>query len=203
MIGDPRALALAQRDLEHLETFLPLVPRRRGRVQAGGSLGVFPARLARDFDAVYTFEPAPDLFPLLVANAPQRNVVRFQAALGRHIGGTVTTVAARRDGKPNFNAGCTHAVEGGIVPQVALDQLKLPAIDLIYLDVEGWEARALCGAIGTIERCRPAIVVEVNRNIDLVDDPGGADALRALLAGCGYRHTLTCRSDALYLPEAA
>lgn len=39
-------------------------------------------------------------------------------------------------------------------------------ISVIHLDVEGFEHRALIGALGTIDRCRPTLIVERVEDID-------------------------------------
>jgi FkbM family methyltransferase len=53
------------------------------------------------------------------------------------------------------------AGEGGERVAVALlDDLELPRPDVIKIDVEGHEARALEGARATIDKCRPLIVLE-------------------------------------------
>lgn len=49
--------------------------------------------------------------------------------------------------------------KGGL-PTLCIDDLSLRECDLIYLDIEGYEFRALRGALATIERCHPVIVVE-------------------------------------------
>lgn len=124
-------------------------------VQAGGNCGVWPAALGLKFDAVYTFEPDPTNFRCLCANAPAENIVKFNAALG--------AVHALVDlDRQDLNCGA-HSVTGegsGMMPMLRIDDLALRACDLIYLDVEGYEFRALHGARDTIERCRPTIAVE-------------------------------------------
>jgi FkbM family methyltransferase len=165
----PRALRIAtpieeclhwnRFDMPCLDLALEMTPGRKVAVQAGGNLGMFAAKLSETFEAVYTFEPDAVLFPMLVANAPRENVIRFQAALGDgpHFVGT------KRETPDNTHLGVTHIAGPGIIPTVCLDDLGLRACDLLYLDVEGYELYALRGAAQTIARCKPVIVVEVNR----------------------------------------
>lgn len=47
------------------------------------------------------------------------------------------------------------------VPCVSVDSLVLARLDLLKVDVEGMEGEVLEGALPTIRRCHPAIVVEV------------------------------------------
>jgi FkbM family methyltransferase len=46
------------------------------------------------------------------------------------------------------------------VQAISIDSLKLPRIDFIKIDIEGMEMEALAGAAESIERCKPALLVE-------------------------------------------
>lgn len=122
-------------------------------VQAGGHCGVWPQAMAHKFAAVYTFEPDPMNFRCLCANAPAENVYKYNAALGGVHGGI--DLVRRPD-----NTGA-HVIGGdGAIPTMLVDDLKLSACNLIYLDVEGYELRVLYGARETIAAHRPVIVIE-------------------------------------------
>lgn len=200
--GSRRGLALNHRDLQSVDAVLPLVSQRRAVVQAGGNLGIFPKRLAQLFQAVYTFEPAADLFALLQHNAPEPNIVKCQAALG-NVRGLAGLSRERRDGKvlPGHE-GLTHLEGAGIVPTLRIDDLGLPICDLIYLDIEGAEDAALQGARDTLARCRPVLAVEIHplntRWAGLT-----VEELRARIVGYGYRFVTTFLSDDVFLPVAA
>jgi hypothetical protein len=58
-----------------------------------------------------------------------------------------------------------------------IDDLGLDDCGLIYLDVEGYESKVIRGAVETIERCKPAIGVEVKFDAGVVP----------LLLSMGYR----------------
>src|SRR5687768_6784500 len=133
MAGSQEALRWNLRDLSTVDAVLTRVPGRTACVQAGGNLGAFGKYLARQFQRVYVFEPDASLFPKMVANAPEQNIVRFQAALGE-APGLVGTACERRDrsGKP-VHEGLTHVVPGGIIPTLRLDDLALQVLDLLQL----------------------------------------------------------------------
>lgn len=140
-------------------------------VQAGGAYGVWPHYLASRFHTVYTFEPDVQNFPHLVQNTrDQHNVIRWQAALGKHAG----FVRILRDDAEINNAGAGYVVDGGQVPVVALDTLMLPALDLLCLDIEGHELDALHGALRTIRAYRPVVMLECKPLPHMTHDPMAA-----------------------------
>jgi len=143
-----------------LDTAIPLLlPHLKGRricIQAGGCLGIWPLRLAQLFDRVITFEPEPTNYYCLQMNtAHLNNVETHNAALGQRSGGSVHMTLT-----DTGNSGAHYALPGGDIPVVCIDDLGLDDVDLIYLDVEGYESQALRGATETITRCKPVIGVE-------------------------------------------
>lgn len=195
--GSATAIKYLKRDLPYLERVIPLARGRTACVQAGGHLGAYPKRLAQDFKTVYTFEPAPDLFALLMQNAPEANILKYQAVLGddRRL---VGLSRVRRDGKPNAHEGITHVAGDGNVPTLRIDDLGLTVCDLIYLDIEGYELFALRGAAATMEICRPVLAVEVNKSQDLAGQ--SSEELRATIRSMGYRFVMRLQSDEVYVP---
>lgn len=197
--GDPLELKWNHKDLLSLQQVVPLVERKRAAVQAGGCLGVFAKYLASVFDAVYVFEPSMQFIDM-THNAPEPNVVRFQAALG-YKRGMVNPVCSLRglDGKSVLHSGMTRMELGaGFVPIIRLDDLALNYCDLFYLDVEGWELYALQGARETISRCRPVIACEINNGIEYLGLTG--DDVRTHIKMNGYRFHSKHRSDEVFVP---
>ena len=124
-------------------------------VQAGGFIGMWPARLAKFFERVYTFEPIPHLRECVIKNTNHLPNVRiFDAVLGPTM--DEVEIAPKR-------GGCTRVVEGGAlkVKQITIDSLCLVRCDAIYLDVERYELEALKGAPQTIERFIPTVMLEM------------------------------------------
>lgn len=149
-----------------LDTAIPmLLPHLTGRrtcIQAGACLGIWPLRLAQFFDRVISFEPEPTNFHCAVANTAHiDNVELYEASLGSD---PSMTVRMRLDKGEVGNSGAYYVVAGaGDIPTVAIDDMGLVDVDLIYLDIEGYEATALIGAAETIRHCRPVIGVEDKR----------------------------------------
>ena len=123
-------------------------------VQAGGNQGMYPRLLSQMFETVYTFEPDTLNFATLVLNTPVDNVVKMQCGLGGRMG-TCTVYQHTMQ-----NTGMHTVVEGGRVPLIPLDVLQLSNVDLIMLDLEGYEFEAIQGALNTIRTWMPVIFAE-------------------------------------------
>jgi len=196
--GSPHVLKYLRRDLPCLDAVIARVSGRTAVIQAGGNVGLFAKRLAESFATVYTFEPALELFPALCANAPEPNILRFQAALGDTRGPVRISGARRCSSRGPTHEGLGHVAGPGVVPTLLIDDLALPVCDLIYLDLEGWEWHALKGAVETIQRCRPVLACEVNQNIGFYGE--SQDGLRAFIAALGYVRVDQQQSDEVFMP---
>lgn len=152
--ADPKAPRLSRVTVDDIAVALNYCRDRRVVVQAGGNCGVWPRRMAEMFGVVYTFEPDAQNFTALAVNtADCANVIRFQAALGDAPG----FVDLERN---TVNCGAHYVSGAGPIPVMRIDDLGLSACDLIYLDIEGYELKALFGAARTILMHRPVIAFE-------------------------------------------
>lgn len=152
--GDKECRPAVMRTYKDADIAIEACKNRRVVVQAGGNCGVWAHYLSDIFDTVYTFEPDHMNFMCLNLNATQPNIIKMQAALGMK-------------NKPvgmihmDDNIGA-HRVSGsgGNIPVIRIDDLRLPALDLLQLDVEGYEYFALQGSMHTIDKFKPVIMIE-------------------------------------------
>jgi len=72
------------------------------------------------------------------------------------------SIELRYDEATEFVGQAISYVESDMQPvvMVSIDSLALPRLDLLKVDVERMEMDVLVGARETIERCRPALMVE-------------------------------------------
>jgi len=103
---------------------------------------------------VYSFEPEPEAYRCLVRNCP--DAFTYQIALGDSYGPSTMRIVYN-------NPGASWLEKSGLRPLfvIPLDAMELPSVSLLKLDLEGYEFQALIGAIETIKRCRPIIVIEI------------------------------------------
>ena len=151
---------------------LPLVAEKRVCVQAGGNVGVYPLALSKVFGQVITFEPDEDNLNCLVTNASRPDIDIHWAALGSEVG---TCGILRID---TDNCGSHKTLPGDAIPVRTIDSLALDQCDLIWLDIEGAEADAIKGALATIEKFSPIIVLEEKGLGPKADLPGYSRVMR-------------------------
>ena len=143
-------------------------------VHAGTYFGDFLPALSKACSpgqAIWAFEPNPinhQCAAQTVVLNDLRNVNLMNAALGdaettammlvkgtqgRHLGGASRVTPEAEDAPPG------HAIDVSIVQ---IDEVvpEERSVSLIQLDVEGYELEALSGALRTIQRCRPILVLE-------------------------------------------
>ena len=151
-------------ELGHLEMVLNYVTKFNVAVDGGSHVGSWARYMAKRFKNVFAFEPNPETYDCLSKNTEGLlNVVPMQAALGQQDGAMLVTKDSRRAG----NTGSyfmqpaalkdTQSLRSTCIP---LDRLQLKELDLLKLDVEGYEWYALQGAERTILTCRPTIMIE-------------------------------------------
>lgn len=138
-----------------LERALALVPadRRRRCVDVGAHVGLWSMQLVKAFQFVMAFEPNPIVADLWRWNVAAKNAHLRQVALGKSEASVGLKIY---DG----HSGHTQVCGAGDVPMQPLDSFGFVDVDLIKIDVEGHELAVVKGAIETLHRCRPVVVVE-------------------------------------------
>ena len=131
--------------------------KNRGVFQAGGHCGLYPYLFTEYFDMVFTCEPNDISFYCLANNCQGKNIVKLNVALGKKVGRVESVCSSPNNTGMNKTVGAdgTH-----YVPMITIDSLELNDIDLIQLDVEGFEYDALLGARKTIKRNKPVMIIE-------------------------------------------
>jgi FkbM family methyltransferase len=144
-----------------------VVPRDGVFIDVGANVGIHTLAIARHVSeggAVVAFEPHPINYRLLVHNLKQ-NQLHHVAAENFGLADAPATLTG---------TGCADGGNWSLASQgdyrfdvrlVRLDDYlrdhPLPRLDLMKMDIEGAEVRALRGARQTIKRFRPLIVFEV------------------------------------------
>ncbi len=154
-------------------------------IEVGANMGTHTVALARGCapGLLYAFEPQHRVFQILCANLAMNdigNVRAFPEASGAEAGwATIPQIDYAKVGNFGGVSVQAGATSGAAAVRVTpIDDLALPACDLIKIDVEGWEAEVIQGAAATIAKHRPILYVENDRAekqqalIDLIDGMG-------------------------------
>ena len=140
--------------------------RTRVAVDGGAHIGMWTMHLAKAFKEVVAFEPIPDNFECLQRNVakhctdPTHVVTLYRGALSNKDGMIGLMQRGGKSYKWNVPLPGDNTPPSMSITCHKLDTLKLQHVDLIKLDVESHEFETLQGAIETIQRCKPVIMIE-------------------------------------------
>lgn len=171
----------------HLLEFL--CSRDKDAIDVGANDGSYVHYLRRHARRVIAFEPLPGLADALREKFRTGAEVRSIALSDR--AGTVELHMPVVDGVTvtgcstvSATASATYPDHRAIeVPMAALDSVYAGDVGFIKIDVEGHEQAVLDGAVETIRRCRPRLLVEIDERLS----PGGLLRAEAYFKDLGYR----------------
>lgn len=205
--GDGQGLDVRQHQAPGaIETFvLSLARSGMSYVDVGANNGYFYSlKLARRGCVVHCFEPDPSIRAHLsrnvIRNGLEAQIRIFGVALGQRSGTVVLT--DNRAAMGHVSAAPDSV--GVSVPCERLDDLvargDVPRIDLMKIDVEGGEHDVLRGALESLRRDRPVILLEWIEE-QLLRSGSSGDALFRFFADLGYRcYSFAGTHDVLALP---
>ncbi|WP_310621831.1 FkbM family methyltransferase [Flexibacterium corallicola] len=110
----------------------------------------------------YSFEANTETYQTLQHNIRQNglegSVAYFNRAIGHKQGrgSLIKSTKAHNSGMCRFQNTSTGDIE-----MTTIDALHLPKLDLLKIDVEGYELNCLLGAKSTLIRTKPLIVIEI------------------------------------------
>jgi FkbM family methyltransferase len=156
----------------------------RSAIDAGAYLGFHSVYMSRYFRAVHAFEPQVEMYRMLCANLLLnncQNAVAVNAALYDAPGymrladdSDQEIPIPKQDGALDYSrVGNAAALtfrpgtdgDGVSVQTLVIDQLGLDDVGLIKVDTQGSDLHVLRGARATIQKCRPHIVAEYEREL--------------------------------------
>ncbi len=153
-------------------------------IDIGANLGYYALQEARAVGAsgkVLAIEPAPENFQLLEANVRSNgytHVTLIQAAIGDRRGTAYLRLATKSNWHSLANAP-GYSGRDVEVPLYSLDDLAdehgLDTIDLVRMDIEGYETVAFNGMTRVLARDRPYLLMELHPHL------AGPEAIGRLL----------------------
>lgn len=190
-----------QDELEILLAIADTLPNGAFAVDAGANIGLVAIPLAQRLKprggAVLAYEVQRMIYYALCAGAVLNdldNLFTFHQGLGARP--RVEHIAAADYGTPQdfgmYSLLNQPAERNEAVQITPLDELGLPRLDLLKIDVEGMEMEVLAGARGMIARHRPWCWVEYWMV--------GADTIARAFAGLGYEFYVVDQLNLLCAP---
>jgi len=138
-------------------------------VDVGAHVGLWSWPMSHDFGAVVAFEPMSAHRECYLRNMDGRpNFTLHGVALGETDG---TAFLRTRTPGSSGDTGVDQAAErsslrasvdtdGELVDMKRLDDFDLKNVTLLKIDCEGYELFVLRGAVETLKRCKPCVIVE-------------------------------------------
>jgi len=144
---------------------------RRTCIDIGANVGLWACDLVKNFEHVVAFEPVRDFRKCFVRNVKAANYTLHDCALGKEETYVTMNIVKGNTGHSHVDP----ATYGrGLTVMKTLDSFNLENVDMIKIDVEGFEEPILIGAKNTIERNLPILVIEQQKHEyqnDMEDTP--------------------------------
>lgn len=173
---------------EELELLRPIVPTGGNVVDVGANMGFMAALFAElvgPSGTVWAFEPSPSTFAklerLIESNDLGGIVEARRWGCGAQSGRRTLFAAGRSSGEASMEAQHGDGVEVDVVALDDVRELFNAPVDVLKIDVEGFEREVLAGAERMLREDRPLVYIELCR-----DYAATSVAALDLLEGAGY-----------------
>lgn len=181
------------KDIRVIELALKHVRGRELAIQAGARVGLWPCALAAHFARVIAYEPESRNEECARANTRRLPHVQIRkAALGKSPDRMMVEFSDVQSGSHQI---VTNAGDEWCEVET-IDSLN-ESPDAIFLDIEGFELFALEGALETLARCKPVLVVE--QNDSRLRYGVDKSQIVELLKPFGYSAVDRCGKDIVYV----
>lgn len=181
----------------HLEGLGIQIPKNTTVVDAGSHFGglSIPLAVSNPTVTIHAFEPQPQLFYNLCANMAVngiKNIIPHNVACSS-AAGTVYW----KDKYQTWNPGSTRMSHiradhlDSSAPSVKIDDFNLKNVSLMKIDVEGMEELVVNGAMETIIRNKPKILLESWSEPQSGHDSPTRERIVKLLGSHGYQYEFT------------
>ena len=166
-------------------------------IDVGANVGLHSVRFCQKFKNVYAFEPVHTNFECLEKNTKSFNNIKlYKIGLGDKSETAEISITSE-----NNNCGAYSLVdfkdEANVITETIhiqrLDDYNLDA-DLIKVDVQGYEDKFLMGALETIRRCNPVIILEVEYKKVF-------NRLNSILIPLNYYCVQSVKKDKIWIPK--
>lgn len=134
----------------------------------GSNVGYFSVLFASKGAKVHAFDPVRENFALLsltCALNPNLDIEIRNCAIGDKIGSIDFYIPEQTSLARIQSNSKAKGEDKRTVELITIDQLDLPRVDVVKIDVEGAEEKVIKGMLNTLERCKPQLLM-----VELVED---------------------------------
>jgi FkbM family methyltransferase len=135
------------------------VRRKRRAVDIGANIGLWSWLMAERFTELEAFEPVPLYGDCWQVNVPRGKLHRI--ALGEEAGeASMVAMTPGSCGDTTIAVGQPGEVVAQVVEVRTLDSFGFKDVDFVKVDAEGFELFIMRGAVETLLRSRPVVIIE-------------------------------------------
>lgn len=178
-----------RKEVEHyqihqLSSAIKKVKKRGVAVDIGAHYGVMSYNLSKLFNEIHAFEIDPAVYKCLEKNVANFNLTKVKTYPYGLGDSNIRAGLNKKEGK-TFSTHVDLGAETNLVEIRTLDSFYIDAVDLIKIDVEGFEPAVIQGAINTITKSKPVILYECKGHEDRYGYE--RDAVLEILKPLGYK----------------
>lgn len=163
LVQDDNDMNTPSYEHRYRDLILKHIPSQNIFLDIGANIGIWSLPFIKKFKKVISYEPSKQNIECIKKNIPNKlNLIE--------------KAAANFNGEADFHQAGKNCGDGKLcregisrsysVSVVKLDDENWQDVDLIKIDVQGWEYEVLLGATNIITSQNPWIIFEVNENVD-------------------------------------
>jgi len=158
----------ARRGERELKLLPSLVDPNKIAIDVGANKGVYTHTLAKLCREVQSFEPHPKIFPLLTRALPKNATAHHVAVSDTNGTAELVIPSYNKGGFSNQGASLDQKKKNApfgfttvAIESRTLDSYNFTNVGFIKIDVEGFEAAVVRGALETVRREKPTLMIEI------------------------------------------
>jgi len=144
-----------------------LCPKGQVAVDVGANLGYYTQILYENNNMVYAYEPIPELYNRLNDKYIDNNIIIKCCAISEKIGELFIYIPTINQEECFALASCYNKYDSAektrrqLVKSTTLDNEQINDVGFIKIDVEGYEYEVLNGALVTLKKYTPNLLIEL------------------------------------------
>ena len=142
-----------------------ILKKKRCFVDIGSNIGIYSYYFLNKFDEIISFEPLIKSSNKL-KSLKSKKITIHNIALSDTSGENILYTPIKKGVMVPSNSSLNKIgldYEENLIKIKTLDKFNLIEVDLIKIDVEGHEDKVLSGALDTIKRNRPVLIIEIEQ----------------------------------------